>query len=268
MALIVMVVYDTIENDRTKYTNKAVQSVINSVDLGRHRIIIVDNGSCDSTKELLKGWKDYSDFIGYNLSVITLPNNIGTAEGWNTACRLRKPGEHVIKIDNDIVINDCHTWVDQMEEVVTISPEIGQVGLKRKDCIESTTQTNPFYKSTLRQMAHVSGERWVIVESQFHIMGSCVLHSSRLLDSIGYMFQIGLYGFDDSFMSARARASGFDTVMLPHIDIDHIDNGDNPYTAHKQKLANDVWAAGKYQEQLKKYAQKQELYYNPYEQAV
>lgn len=236
-----MVVFDTVENDRTKYTRAALESLTHTVDTTKHRIVIVDNASCEETAYIID---QYADF--YNGKAIHLEKNVGTAEGWNKAVRLRNPGEHVIKIDNDIVINGCTNWVDQLEEVVRIDPTIGQVGLKRKDCSETTTNKNPFYRSVIRQLPHEPGARWVIVESQFHVMGSCVLHSSALLDKIGFMYQIGLYGFDDSFMSARARKAGFDTCMLPHIDIDHIDGGDNPYTQHKQKLANDVWAAGQY----------------------
>lgn len=244
MSLIVMVVFDTVENDRTKYTRQAIASLHRSVDTsgGKHRVLIVDNDSCLETKNVIQ----YAIDTYENWEVYRCIKNIGTAEAWNMGVRQRMPGQHVIKIDNDIVINGCDNWVEQMEEVVRIEPTIGQVGLKRKDCSETTTNPAKFYRSVIQQLPHVPGERWVIVEKQFHVMGSCVLHSSALLDKIGFMYQIGLYGFDDSFMSARAIKAGFQPVMLPHIDIDHIDGGDNPYTQHKQKLANDVWAAGQY----------------------
>lgn len=252
MSLIVMVVFDTVENDRTKYTKAALDSLFATVDRNKHRIIIVDNASCQATKQLFQDYKDADIDVNskFPTTVISLSDNIGTAEGWNTACALRQPGEHVIKIDNDIVINNCNDWVEQMENVIRLRPDIGQVGLKRKDCSEWVGHPNAFYRSSLIQLPHTPGERWVVVEKQFHVMGSCVMHSSALLDKIGFMYQIGLYGFDDSFMSARTIKAGFLPVMLPHIDIDHIDDGANPYTAHKQKLANDVWAAGQYRDTL------------------
>lgn len=248
MSLIIMVVFDTVENDRTKYTREAIASLHRSVNTskGKNRVVIVNNASCFETECVIQTAVDTYE----NWSAIHLDKNIGTAEGWNIGVRNRREGEHVIKIDNDIVINGCNDWVEQMENVVRLDPTIGQVGLKRKDCAETTTHTNKFYRSVIRQLPHVPGERWVIVESQFHVMGSCVLHSDALLNKIGFMYQVGVYGFDDSFMSARARKAKFDTCMLPHIDIDHIDGGDNPYTQHKQKLANDVWAAGQYRDTL------------------
>ena len=242
--MIVMVIYDTVANQRTTYTRRALAS-LHRTNLAKHRVFLVDNGSCQETKDLIA---PYGLYDGWN--IITLPENIGTAEGWNMAAKLRAPGEHVIKIDNDIVINNCADWIEQMEEVVRIDPKIGQVGLKRKDCIETTTNENPFYKSSIRQLPHIPGNRWIIVEQQFHVMGSCVLHSSDLLDSIGLMYQVGLYGFDDSALSARCIKAGFMPVMLPHIDIDHIDDGGNIYQKEKEALANKVWQDGDYKRML------------------
>jgi GT2 family glycosyltransferase len=241
MSLIAMAVYDTVENYRSKYTDQTLRGLSKSVDWNKHRLIVIDNGSCDTTKRLYEFWLDWFKF-----EVIHNAENVGTAKAINQAWALRKPGEHCIKIDNDIVINNCTDWVEQLENVVRLDPTIGQVGLKRKDCAETTDNPNQFYRSILRQLPHTAGERWVVVEKQFHVMGSCVLHSHQLLDRVGGLYQIGLYGFDDAFMSARAIRAGFQPVMLPHIDIDHIDAGDNPYQKEKEKLANDVWAAGLY----------------------
>ncbi len=196
MSLIAMAVYDTEANERTKYTRRTLEGLLKSV--GRqHRIIVVDNNSCQATKDILNGHYG-SEFI----KVITLDKNIGTAEAINKAWHLRKEGEHCIKIDNDIIINNCTDWVEQLEECVRRDSTIGQVGLKRKDCIENVLHENPFYKSKLTQLSHEPGQRWIIVEEQFHVMGSCVLHSSALLERVGYLYQVGLYGFDDSNASA------------------------------------------------------------------
>jgi hypothetical protein len=51
-------------------------------------------------------------------------------------------------------------------------------------------------------------------------------------------------------MSARCIKAGLLPVMLPHIDIDHIDDGGNPYQREKEKLAGDLFAAGSYKDTL------------------
>jgi hypothetical protein len=59
--------------------------------------------------------------------------------------------------------------------------------------------------------------------------------SSALLDKVGYFFQSGLYGLDDSDMSYRSELSGFKNVFLTHINIDHIDKGGDAYSQWKHE---------------------------------
>lgn len=266
MSLISMAVYDTVENERTKYTKRTLDGLLQSVNWANgHRLIIVDNNSCVSTQLL---YKSYIGLPGtHNWTVIYNRENLGTAEAINLAWKQRRIGEHCIKIDNDIIIHDLNRdWVEQLESVVAIDPKIGQVGLKRVDCIETTEHPSIFYRSKLRQLSHKNGSRWIVVEEQMHVMGSCVLHSSALLDKIGYLFQVGVYGFDDSFMSFRAQIAGFKTVMLPHILIEHIDTGENPYQKVKEAQANEVFQSGEYKKILEGYRNgTKSIYYNPYD---
>lgn len=241
MALIAVAVHDSEENKRSVLTKKTLINIVNTVDLNRHRLFVIDNFSCQKTHEL------YKEFGGVNnFNLIRNTENIGTAAAINQAWRLRAPGEHCIKMDNDVIIH-AKGWVDQMEEAISRDPAIGQVGLKRKDCWETTTHSNPDLRSTLFQLPHVAGERWIVVEKAKHIMGTCVMHSSALLDKVGYLFQPTLYGHDDVLMSWRSNLAGLYTCFLSHIDIDHIDPGDTPYQKWKEdhsrpnmKLVSDI----------------------------
>jgi GT2 family glycosyltransferase len=236
MALIAMAVHDTEENGRSSLTDRTIDSLMSTVDLTEHRLIIIDNASCVETKRIL----------GYNESlyeVITLPENIGTAKAINIAWKQRKPGEHCIKIDNDVVIHR-EGWVEEMEEAIARDQGIGQVGLKRKDLWESPDNPISDRRSTLYMLPHQPGERWIVVEKSKHIMGTCVMHNSALLDKVGYLYQPSLYGFDDVLMSWRSNLSGFYNCFLPHIHIDHIDPGGTDYVKWKQD------EAGKYGRQV------------------
>jgi len=232
MALIAMACFDTIENKRTEYTRKTLESVINTVDLIKHRLIIVDNNSCQETKDFLKQFASY--YNTKRIHVITLPENIGTARAINQAWKLRNEGEHCIKMDNDVVIHSSG-WVDEMEEAIRRDPKIGQVGLKRKDCWEHPAHKNNDFKSTLKMLPHVPGEKWLIVEEAKHIIGTCVMHSAALLDKVGYLYQTSLYGYDDVLMSHRTHLAGFYSCFLPHIEIDHIDTGATEYQGWKER---------------------------------
>ena len=262
MSIITMACHDTDENGRTAFTEQTLLSLAKTVNWRKHRLFIVDNNSCQKTKDLFRNYGLNDMFKGAAV-LISLPENIGTAMAVNEGWRQRKPDEHCIKIDNDIVIHS-NDWVEELEEVVLRASErIGQVGLKRKDCIESPHRED-WYKSELIALPHELGQRHITVEKVNHVMGSCVLHSAELINRIGFLKQPGVYGFDDSFMSLRSYLAGFDNVFLPHIVIDHIDPGGDKYSRWKQDEASDKWKV--YHEWVEGYTNGTiPLYFNPYE---
>lgn len=238
-AMIAVAVFDTEENQRTELTRRTLECIIDTVDLTRHRLFIIDNNSCEATKEVLRWLEEYRvDMFNAagacNISVITNAENVGTARAINQAWKLRRPGEHCIKTDNDIIINQAG-WVDEMEEAIRRDPLIGQVGLKRKDCWEHPGHGQPDFRSELHMLPHIPGEPWQIVEKVKHVIGSCVMHSAALLDKVGYLYQPSLYGYDDVIMSHRTHLAGFYSCFLPHINIDHIDNIGGAYQSWKER---------------------------------
>lgn len=211
-----------------------------------HRIIIIDNSPGDLAREV------YSE---YDIPVIDNKGvNLGTADAINKAWRFRRPGEHCVKMDDDCLINSGEQVFDIMEEAISRDPKIGIIGLKRKDCIEKPSRTD-FYKSELKMLPQNPGEKWIVVEEVNHVMGTCQMYSSALLDKIGYLKQPDIYGFDDVWAAIRSQQAGFYNCFLPHVDIDHIDPGDTPYQkkkeAHAGKYMNmhqelkEKWESGK-----------------------
>lgn len=233
MALIAMAVFDTEDNDRTKYTQRTLESIYQTVDSALHRVIVVDNASCEETKDIL----NHHVLLGTIDQLITLDENVGTARAVNKAWQLRQPKEHCIKMDNDVVIHQSG-WADEMERAISRDPSIGIVGLKRKDCWEKPSRDD-FYKSELHMLPQKAGEPWVVVEKVNHVMGTCQMFNSALLDKIGYLYQPRLYGFDDSLAAVRCQVAGFYSCFLPHIEIDHIDTGDTSYQKWKEGHAGE-----------------------------
>lgn len=232
-----MAVHDTDENKRTEYTLKTINCLFHTVDFRKHRLFVIDNNSCSATKEVLAKMERAFNLVDDDTlnqpRLITLTKNIGTARAINLAWKERKPGEHAIKMDNDVVIH-YKGWVDEMEEAIARDESLGQVGLKRKDCWEFPYHTEKEWRSEMIMLNHKPGERWIIVERSKHIIGTCVMHSSALLDKVGYLYQPTLYGHDDVLMSWRSSLAGFKNVFLPHINIDHIDNGGTEYQNWKE----------------------------------
>lgn len=232
MTLIAMAVYDTEENQRTEMTARTLDCLMQTVDREKHRIFIIDNNSCKATKNLLSEFVHDPD---WGVTVLTMEENIGTARAINQAWKHREPGEHCIKMDNDVIIHS-RNWLEQMEEVLTLRPEVGILGLKRKDCWENPGHQNPDYKSEL-MFAGPLGTRWITIESVKHVIGTCQLYNSALLDKIGFLCQPGLYGYDDVIASHRSKIAGFLNCFLPGIEIDHIDPGQTPYQGWKEREA-------------------------------
>lgn len=239
MALIAIACYDTEENDRSWMTRATIESIYRTVDFKKHRLIVVDNASCEETKEMLKS---YSIEMGFE--VITNPENIGTAKAINLAWKRRRPSEHLIKMDNDVVVHEIG-WVDLLEEAIGRDPEvIGQAALKRKDLAENPYSEHDWYKSELIMLPHKAGQKWIIGEKVLHCMGTCVMHNYRLIDRVGGLYQMdGVYGFDDSLMSLRSRLAGFKNLFIHGIELDHIDPGANSYRHEKEEYAGKMMAA-------------------------
>ncbi len=236
MSLVCMVCHDTEDNGRTEYTSKTIECLSYTVDWNKHELIIVDNGSCFDTKELLVWAKDK-----LGATIITLPENIGTSRALNLAMKQRKPNHNFVKIDNDIYVHSSE-WVDEMDAAIEREPKIGIVGLKRVDLRQTPHDPDPSFKSELIQLPHEAGQTWINIEKTGDIMGSCTMFSSALLDVIGYSYQMtSTYGFEDCLTSLRSTIAGFWNCFLSHIVITHLDRGDNPYTEVKRQIAAQHW---------------------------
>ena len=249
-----MALYSTAENKKDECLCKTLESLKRTVDFTKHRLILSVNAYTTETSAILHNYSDIIERVIYNNT------NIGTAEAINKAWYYRNEGEHCIKMDDDIVINTNIGWVGIMETVANSSRFVGQVGLRRKDLRESPTDPDPFYRS---EIVYVDGYK---LDKCHHIMGSCVLHSDRLLNEVGYLWQPDLYGFDDALMSRRSELAGFENYFIPceTVDIDHVDEGATPYQKWKEvhsmkdNFDNYQQAANDYD------LGKRDIYYNPF----
>jgi GT2 family glycosyltransferase len=229
MALVSMCCHDTVENKRSKYTLQTLESLVNTTDFNNHRIIVIDNNSCIETKNILE---EHEQFI----NVITNTENVGTAKAINQAWAYRKPNEVVIKMDNDVVINN-YGWIEEMELAMKLGG-YGILGLKRKDLMQSPNASN-HWKTELKMLPHEKGDNWVVVEESADIMGTVQMFHPELINKMGGLMQAGVYGFDDTLACIRAILLGYKLAFLPHIDIDHIDVGGDAYTEWKRKYAGE-----------------------------
>lgn len=257
MALLGMAIFSTIENKKDKYLRETLQSLLATVDFGVHRLILSVNAKTEETEKIIAYYK----YLGVVSEVIYNDSNIGTAEAINKVWKLGVPEENKLKMDDDVK-HFTKGWLDLLEEAIRRDPSIGIVGCKRKDCVEAPW-TEGWYKSQLYMLPHEPGEKWIVGERVNHVMGTCQLYSAALLRKIGYLWQPGVYGFDDSFAAIRSTKAGFINVFLPYIEIDHIDPGDTPFQQWKSEQSDSVW--GKYPQLVRDFISgEKDIYYNPF----
>lgn len=208
-----MACYDTVENERTKYTKETLESLLDTVDFKKHRLSVINNNSCKESQKII--WdicsKTHSAYV-YDSNI-----NLGTAGAINIGLKKRNTNEVCIKMDNDIVVHQ-RGWVDELVDAIEEWPLIGILGLKRDDVYGEFTEVNKYSLCD-------------------DIMGSCTALNPKLLDKVGFYKSFSVYGFDDVLMSSRSIAAGFRNAFLPHIKISHIDTGNTEYTEWKKREA-------------------------------
>lgn len=226
MSLIAIAVYDTDANDRSKYTKECLASLAETVDWRKHRLVIIDNASCQKTEDII-----HTSKVAAFCAIITNSENIGTANAINQAMKMREPNEVCIKMDNDCVVHQSG-WVEEMESAIKADQTLGIVGLKRPDVWQSPTNTDPRYRTTIETL-----KNGIEIEVCEDIMGTCTGYNPLLMDKVGYLNQPSDYGFDDVLYSVRAVVAGFKNCFLPNIKITHLDDYKNPYSDWKKREA-------------------------------
>jgi len=257
--LICMAVHDLEGSGRTDLTIATLYGTLQK-QLLHHKVVIIDNGSCKETVSAIYRFCNTNE----NVAVISNTDNKGTAYAINQGINMyRKPGQHVIKIDNDVIVHYPNSWVDDMVDALERDPAIGVLGLKRRDLQQFPDHETSFFRSKLVMLPHKPGEKWLIVEQTEDIMGTCTMFNSALLDQVGYLRQPGLYGYDDVDISCRSRVAGFKNAFLCGVDISHIDPGGTKYMDWKQHEAS---RSGEAFAKLRDgyYNGTEPLYYNPF----
>lgn len=239
MALIIMAVWDTVENRRVNLTDQTLYSLATTVQWSDHRMIVVDNGSCSDTVRLLDNTRKVLPKMG----VITLPENIGQARALNIALAERRPGELIVKMDNDIVIEQ-QNWIEDMELVIRKDPTIAIIALKKATAWEHPSHPDELWRSSLEMLPHEKDEPWMVIEVCNSIVGTCEAIRPEFLDQIGYFYQMGnLWGFIDPILGYKAHALGYRLAFLPHVRVNYLgDDEDLGYRRLKEsQITEERW---------------------------
>lgn len=184
-----------------------------------HQIIVVDNGSTDSSRELLYG--QYPQ-----VSVIPLPFNTGFAGGVNAGLRHAAAAgyEFTALLNNDAVADK--NWLKNLVETMGSDARAGIVASKMiNDTGEYLDSTGDIY--TIWGLPYPRGRREANTgkydgqKEVFGASGGASLYRHRMLTEIGLFDEDFFAYYEDVDVSFRAQLAGWKALYEPSAIVHH-----------------------------------------------
>jgi GT2 family glycosyltransferase len=200
-------------------------------------VIVVDNGSKDSTVSQLEQWRASHA----NLSVIRLPENRGTTYSRNLGLRAAK-GEYVFVLDSDTRtpagtlkgLVDTHRRLSEQTQNGGAQRKIGLVCPKlvypNGDFQESARRQPTLWTKALRLLRSEKLRRWEesipdVLDgretSADYAISAAWFFRRELLEATGYLDEAIFYAPEDAEYCARVWASGHEVWYCPNVTIIH-----------------------------------------------
>lgn len=191
--LIVLTVYN-----RADETRRTLEGLEATTDLSQVEIAIVDNASEDGAGDVVR---EFANRLGM-VRAHHLDENIGCPRALNLALRRhRKPGQPVMKLDNDAVIL-TDGWLGKVRRLAE-GDRVAMVSAHWDSVLGSNDS---------RLIRNLGGWLDLALYQVGVVVGHCVWHSGAFMDRVGYFDVLHpdhLYGFEDLLMSAKARVDGW-----------------------------------------------------------
>jgi GT2 family glycosyltransferase len=194
-------------------------------------IIVVDNGSSDGSRELLRSR------YGPRITLIESPVNLGFAGGNNLAIRAAK-GVYVALLNNDAVA--APGWVEALVEAAEDDPRIGMCASKilvlgGKGLIDSAgllMSADGIGRG--RGRLELDGQAYSGAEEALIPSGCAALYRRVMLDEIG-LFDEDFFAYcEDSDLGLRGRLAGWMCRYVPTAVVHHAySRSTAPYSTFK-----------------------------------
>ncbi|MHB1125668.1 MAG: glycosyltransferase family 2 protein [Bacillota bacterium] len=185
------------------YTLQCIKSILEHSCL-HFELIIVDNGSTDSTVKVLQSFSE--------VQLISNSENLGFAAGCNQGID-RARGSFLLLLNNDTIVG--HSWLENLLSCLNSHAEIGLVGPRSN--YSATTGIPNLSFSTVDEI-HKFMERfnrpdpgkWFEVQ---WLPGFCLLFRRELIDTIGLLDRSYSYGFmEDVDFCLSAKRAGYRSI--------------------------------------------------------
>jgi len=213
----VMIVILTL--DRLPYTKRCLDAL--ALTRSKFECVIVDNGSRQDTVDYLLTWDGMETEYGGKFRVVFNSENLGIGAGMNVALRQRRQEQHLMKLDNDVVVSSQKNpmWLYEMVELLESDIGISHLGL----CFFTSADMRLVKKVTCRRKT-----RWtcnLMRPENGLILGAGVLFRNDVVTRVGKFTERRLYGNIDTDYSRRCLAYGQGWYWMD-VQAEHIDRGD------------------------------------------
>lgn len=203
---------------------------------GTHQIIVIDNGSKDTTPDAVQAFIDQQTTAEYHIEFIRLSENLGTTRTRNMGLsRVDADADAICILDSDTQVNE--QAMDMMYAYLQENADAGIVGPKMKSssgvaqCSGRNYPTAPIklLKAMPVQRLQRLGEALELPKNQSetapyavdYLMSACWLMKPELIRAVGMMDEKIFYAPEDVEYCIRVWKQGYRVVLVPEAQIIH-----------------------------------------------
>lgn len=210
-----------------RYIRKCINSILNIKDI-EHDIIVVDNGSDDKTKSILKEYKTL-------IKTIYLDKNYGTTKSRNLGIKESdEDSDYICILDSDTQINKLALErlisLAQEEQIGIVGPQmITSNGLVQKSGRRFPSVKIKLYKAFPSKKVQSIGEKMenydFSMEKEYYevdyLIGACWLMRKEIIEKVGLLDEKIFYAPEDVDYCARVWRAGYKVAFCKHAQIIH-----------------------------------------------
>ena len=217
-----------------KFINNRLDS-LQEQTVDTFRIIVVDNGSTDGSKELIK-----QDFP--SVSLIEFKENTGFCRAVNAGI-LASQSEYVILLNNDTIVESG--FVEQLQKAMDRHPKAFSVSacMVQMQQPELLDGAGDYYCALGWAFARGKDREVQECSSEVKVFSACAgaaIYRKKVFNKIGYFDENHFAYLEDLDIGYRARIYGYQNYYAPLAVVHHAGSGasGSKYNSFKTKLAS------------------------------
>lgn len=209
-------------------------------------VIIVDNGSTDSSKEFIKG-----NSFNFPVRLIENEENLGFSPAVNQGI-MESQYEYIFSLNNDTEIRkgSIKALADLMSSDDSIfSAQAKMLQYDNKELIDDVGDEYNLLAWTKKTGENHNSSEYTEVREIFSACAGAAMYRKSILDEIG-MFDDNFFAYmEDVDLAIRSRINGYRNMLCPDAVVYHIGSATSGsrYNEFKVRLAarNNVWVVYK-----------------------